>query len=511
MIVTNQTHSLFDPHTDCLTEQAMFDYIDEKLSAKDCHAVEKHLLDCAFCSEAMEGLSLVKNRSKIHGAVLPGTPSDGPNQTGGGGRLIPMNYNIRLAAAAVLVLLLGCFILLRFILNENQSIQTATIEKPLQESPAPETSLPPAGPSDEQTFYRYFKPAPARDLKRSAEVASQDEVVTEHETNASPESEPDATPPSKASEQANLPPSAPAPVAAPADATKEIKISSYNGLTDADSKQEDKPDRSKSFASDNNAPAGQTTNAAYSTEETVQEKTRGLKKYRNSSNARGDHASSTAPAAVQPSPSNTTYAKKEEGETSDKKNESVVPFIQNTTAVAANQVSAAGASPANSAASEGSMPLAPATKQVSATHEMVHTKTEKSEKYVPHKSMKPKISLAESFLQKGMESYNQKNYRDALSLFEKALALEPGNENALFYSGVCYLSLTPPDANKALDRLNAILSKPASEFTAGAKWYKALSLIRNSEKDSAKILLKELSNGTSEYQKPAIELISELK
>lgn len=57
-------YKLFSP-TDCLSEQTMFDYIDHKLSPKEQHRVELHLLSCELCSDAMEGLRMVQNRKLI--------------------------------------------------------------------------------------------------------------------------------------------------------------------------------------------------------------------------------------------------------------------------------------------------------------------------------------------------------------------------------------------------------------------------------------------------------------
>ena len=51
--------------TECISEQKMFDYIDNKLNAHEQHKVEKHLLDCELCSDALEGLELLKNRNRI--------------------------------------------------------------------------------------------------------------------------------------------------------------------------------------------------------------------------------------------------------------------------------------------------------------------------------------------------------------------------------------------------------------------------------------------------------------
>jgi len=43
---------------ECIAEEVMLNYLEGKLSPPDQHAVEKHLLGCEFCSEAMEGLSM---------------------------------------------------------------------------------------------------------------------------------------------------------------------------------------------------------------------------------------------------------------------------------------------------------------------------------------------------------------------------------------------------------------------------------------------------------------------
>lgn len=61
------THLPGDP---CLTQEQIFRYIDGTLLPAEMHAVEKHLLDCAFCSDALEGLQLTRERSKA-GPFIP--------------------------------------------------------------------------------------------------------------------------------------------------------------------------------------------------------------------------------------------------------------------------------------------------------------------------------------------------------------------------------------------------------------------------------------------------------
>lgn len=98
-------YKLFNP-TDCLSEQTMYAYIDDKLSPKEQHIVEKHLLECELCSDAMEGLRLVKNRSitaTINNEVsermaLPLVAEEKAQR---------FSYRTLIAVAAVLLLLIG--------------------------------------------------------------------------------------------------------------------------------------------------------------------------------------------------------------------------------------------------------------------------------------------------------------------------------------------------------------------------------------------------------------------
>ncbi|RBL91612.1 anti-sigma factor family protein [Chitinophaga flava] len=55
--------------TGCPTQQQLLDYVQGKLSAEEQHEVEMHLTDCAFCSEALEGLATIKDKEKIPGWI----------------------------------------------------------------------------------------------------------------------------------------------------------------------------------------------------------------------------------------------------------------------------------------------------------------------------------------------------------------------------------------------------------------------------------------------------------
>lgn len=60
-------NKIFAP-SDCLPQQLLVGYLKGTLNEQQTHKVEEHLVDCEFCSEALDGLMLVKDESVL-GAV----------------------------------------------------------------------------------------------------------------------------------------------------------------------------------------------------------------------------------------------------------------------------------------------------------------------------------------------------------------------------------------------------------------------------------------------------------
>ena len=56
--------------TGCPSQQQLLDYVQGKLTPAEQHEVEIHLADCELCSEAMEGLSAIKDKEKIPGWII---------------------------------------------------------------------------------------------------------------------------------------------------------------------------------------------------------------------------------------------------------------------------------------------------------------------------------------------------------------------------------------------------------------------------------------------------------
>ena len=56
----SRTKNIFSD-SECLSQEAMFNYHHGKLTAKEKHFVERHILDCELCADALAGFTLIKN------------------------------------------------------------------------------------------------------------------------------------------------------------------------------------------------------------------------------------------------------------------------------------------------------------------------------------------------------------------------------------------------------------------------------------------------------------------
>jgi TonB family protein len=169
--------------SDCITEQTMFDYIDGKLSSKEEHVVEKHMIDCELCSDALEGLRLVKNRNvigKINEDVRTRiSTSDGRK---------PIDVRFLLSAAAGILLLAGGVFFFKLLtspdkekmaeLNQAKEIPSKEIIKNEDAAPVTE-SLNKLREADTDKTLEGIKPPKADELEQSTKWKNQVQKETE--------------------------------------------------------------------------------------------------------------------------------------------------------------------------------------------------------------------------------------------------------------------------------------------------------------------------------------------
>jgi hypothetical protein len=120
------THLPDDP---CLTQEQIFRYIDGTLQPSEMHAVEKHLLDCPFCSDAVEGLQLTKNREKIGAGILmvASKHNEKPGDEDQKSPIVLSVFQRRstwYAIAATLVLIIGVTLVMRLSLSSDSGTES---------------------------------------------------------------------------------------------------------------------------------------------------------------------------------------------------------------------------------------------------------------------------------------------------------------------------------------------------------------------------------------------------
>lgn len=147
----NLKHTIYSS-SDCLSEKMLFDYIDNKLSQKERHIVEKHILACEMCSDALEGLELVKDRNRItfikeaiNKRVLENIHKEGI--------VVSFNYKMAFSVAATIALLVvGVFFFNKTALKESHKSGMAELKT--DESPQATPPPPPLIDEKETTVNR---------------------------------------------------------------------------------------------------------------------------------------------------------------------------------------------------------------------------------------------------------------------------------------------------------------------------------------------------------------------
>ncbi|MES2285965.1 MAG: energy transducer TonB [Bacteroidota bacterium] len=129
-------HKIFT-ETDCISEQTMFDYIDKKLSARESHSVEKHLLHCELCSDALEGLEHATNSRERIATInqkIREYIAEPKKETG----IISFNYKLIVSiAASVLLLIGGVFFFNQFSKKDGMAEFKSEKNIPFPPPPAP--------------------------------------------------------------------------------------------------------------------------------------------------------------------------------------------------------------------------------------------------------------------------------------------------------------------------------------------------------------------------------------
>lgn len=120
----NLHHHIFS-ETTCISKETMLKFINKQLSQKELHDVQKHLIDCDFCSEALEGLKYAKNSSVLFNIDHKIASRTQQNTT-------PFSKIILVAASLLLIVTAGYYTVTNF---NNAAIKESELayEQPIDE------------------------------------------------------------------------------------------------------------------------------------------------------------------------------------------------------------------------------------------------------------------------------------------------------------------------------------------------------------------------------------------
>jgi len=187
--MNNNLHTVFSG-SDCPTHDQLLGYVDNRLPEKEKHLIEMHLVDCEMCSDEVEGLAAMRDPEQLPVIVEELEQRVAASQS----RRFRMNTRAILAAAAIIVLLVGAVFIFRYVVWQNQEpliSEQATAppteqEDDLQQKAADEAPPPPTETSKhkQQEVRSRSDVIPETTPKKAETPIRVDESVIEDETDA---------------------------------------------------------------------------------------------------------------------------------------------------------------------------------------------------------------------------------------------------------------------------------------------------------------------------------------
>ncbi|MEP7263826.1 MAG: hypothetical protein ABI772_04985 [Bacteroidota bacterium] len=169
----------------CLTEEQLLLYIKNELSASEQREAELHLTDCELCSDALEGLKLIKNNDHTT-ALLKDLKHQVNKKLEGKVKSLPVSSFWWQIAAILFVLFLGAggYFYVQHLTKSNivsQKQEEKNSTPALPSTPQPEINSDQNIPDDKkQEFYKTQPVPPVTEIK-SADAA--DEAATSSNEN----------------------------------------------------------------------------------------------------------------------------------------------------------------------------------------------------------------------------------------------------------------------------------------------------------------------------------------
>jgi tetratricopeptide (TPR) repeat protein len=108
-----------------------------------------------------------------------------------------------------------------------------------------------------------------------------------------------------------------------------------------------------------------------------------------------------------------------------------------------------------------------------------------------------------------MTLYENKDYADAIQLFEKVLAEDNSRVGLNLYSGISHMEIEEyAEANNSFKK---IINHKANAFIESAEWYLGLCYLKTNENDKAAIVFEDIVERDGYFKKDARKIIKKLQ
>ena len=118
-------------------------------------------------------------------------------------------------------------------------------------------------------------------------------------------------------------------------------------------------------------------------------------------------------------------------------------------------------------------------------------------------------SVGDHELRSAMLLYENKNYEEAVKLFEKILSKDNSRIGLNLYSGISHMEVKEySEANK---RFEKIIDHKANAFVESAEWYLGLCYLKMNDEQKAKNIFADIANSESYYNKEAKSILRKME
>lgn len=107
-------------------------------------------------------------------------------------------------------------------------------------------------------------------------------------------------------------------------------------------------------------------------------------------------------------------------------------------------------------------------------------------------------TATDSLAQQAAAIFNNKEYNNALPLFEKYLQQQPGDIQMQFSEAICYLETGKP---KEAEKIFTAIAGGQTAYTETAKWYLALTALKENDFDKCRNDLNNIPNSSPYFTK----------